>query len=403
MQTDFVASTGQPVPGAASVRGPTVLQVLPSLAHGGGGVERGTIEVAAAIVEAGGRAVVASAGGPMVYELARVGAGHVILPLASKRPWTMWSNVRELERVIRELNVDIVHARSRAPAWSAYYAAKRTKRHFITTFHGTYGASNWLKRRYNSVMTMGERTIAISGFIAGHVRQVYGVPADHIRVISRGVDLARFSPSTVSAERVIALSTQWRLSDGSFVIMLPGRLTRWKGQSVLIDAMAKLGRSDIICLLVGSDQGRSAYRRELETKIQAHGLGGQVRLVDHCADMAAAYMLTDVVVSASTEPEGFGRVMAEAAALGRPVVATDHGGAREIVVAGETGWLVPPNDVEALAGALAHAIDLSGEARAQLSERAIQRVRTLFTKDVMCAKTLDVYDEVLAIDRRTGP
>lgn len=378
----------------------TVLQVLPALGAEGG-VERGTIEVAQAIVEAGGRAIVASEGGPQVRELTRIGATHVTLPVASKNPLVVYKNIERLAELIQKEHVDIVHARSRAPAWSAYYAARRTARHFITTFHGTYSRGNWVKQRYNQVMIRGERVIAISAFIGGHIRQMYGVPPERIRIIHRGVDLERFDPRAVSAERVATLATAWRLRDGLPVVMLPARLTRWKGQTVFIDAIRKLKRRDIQCLLVGSDQGRNDYRRELESIIERHDLGPIVRLVDHCPDMPAAYMLTDIAISASTDPEAFGRVIAEAQAMGRPVVASDHGGARETIVPGETGWLVPPNDSDALAAAIGHALNLSADARQRLSLRAAQHARQNFSKQVMCSKTLDVYNEVLTLKART--
>jgi len=374
----------------------TVLQVLPAM-NAGGGVERGTVDIAQAIVEAGGRALVASAGGPLEHDLKRAKAEHITLPLHSKNPLVMRANIARLADLITAERVDIVHARSRAPAWSAYFAAKRTKRHFVTTFHGTYSHGNWLKNRYNAIMTKGERVIAISGFIAGHVRQVYGVPAAHIRVIHRGVDTGRFDTQKVTAERVVTLANQWRLTEGLPVVMLPGRLTRWKGQTVFIEAMAKLGRRDIRCLVVGSDQGRSGYRQQLETLVAKHDLNEVVRLVDHCNDMPAAYMLTDVVVSASTDPEAFGRVIVEAQALGRPVVASDHGGARETILEGETGWLVPPGDADALAAAVGRVLAMEQPARQTLAEKAIANARDNFSKQAMCAKTLEVYDEVLQL------
>ncbi len=379
----------------AAGRQATVLQVLPALGQGGG-VERGTVEIAAAIVAAGGRAIVASAGGHLERELKRCGAEHVALPLDSKNPLTMRDNARKLADLVAAEKVDLLHARSRAPAWSALAAAKRTGRPLVTTFHGTYGSENWLRRHYNAVMVKGERVIAISQFIAGHMRRVYGVPVRRIRVIHRGVDLGKFDPARVSAERVIQLSTRWRLPDGAPVVMLPGRLTRWKGQSVFIDAIAKLGRDDLRCILVGSDQGRTGYRRELERQVARLGLGKVVQLVDHCDDMPAAYKLTDVVVSASTEPEAFGRVVAEGQALGRLVIATDHGGARETVIPGETGWLVEPGSADSLAEALSRCLALSAAARQAMAASAIANVRNNFSTEVMAGKTLDVYDEVLA-------
>lgn len=387
-------------PSSGSGRSAAVLQVLPALGAQGG-VERGAVEVAQAVSAAGGRAFIVSAGGPLVHELRRSGATHVKLPLDSKNPFVMRANAKALARLIEAEKINIVHARSRAPAWSAEAAARKTGAYFVTTFHGTYSAGNWLKRRYNAVMARGERVIAISKFIAGHVRRVYGVPASRIRIIHRGVDLNRFDAARVSAERVAKLAREWRLVDGVPVVMLPGRLTRWKGQTVLIEAIAKLGRRDLRCMIVGSDQGRSAYRRELVRLVGRLGLNEVVRFVDHCGDMPAAYMLTDVAVSASTDPEAFGRVVAEAQALGRPVIATDHGAAREIVIPEETGWLVPPGDVAALAERLGRVLYLPAEARHRLAAQAVANVRTNFTTELMCARTLAVYDEVLA-DHQDG-
>lgn len=383
----------QPVPGQG--RQPVVLQVLPALVTGG--VERGTVEVAQALVEAGWKAVVASSGGPMVRELTRCGAIHVELPLASKKPWTMRQNIGRLEAVIREHDVDIVHARSRAPAWSAMAAAHRTQTPFMTTFHGTYNLG-WfgLKHIYNSVMTRGERVIAISEFIAEHARRVYGTTPEKIRVIYRGVDLKKFDPVRVSPERIIQLAQRWRLPDGFPVIMLPGRLTRWKGQEVLIRALAELGRHDVRCLLVGSDQGRTGYRQELVDLIRSLGLTDVVHIVDECNDMPAAYMLTDIAVSASTDPEAFGRVVVEAQAMGRPVIATSHGAPRETILPGRTGWLSTPGDPSSLAEALARFLALSAEERGDMAQLAQTFVRANFTKETMCTRTLEVYGELLA-------
>ena len=369
-----------------------VLQVLPALAAGG--VERGTVEIAAALKAAGMRAIVASAGGPMVRELERAGALHVSLPLETKNPLKIQANGRRLARLIDEESIDLVHARSRAPAWSAYRACRRTGRRFVTTYHSPYG-DTWLKRPYNAVMAKGDKVIAISDFIADLVRRRHKVSAERLVRIHRGVDMALFDPEKVSAGRMVQLAKEWRLPDDKAILMLPGRLTRWKGQLVLLDALARLEGRDFLCLLVGSDQGRQGYRREIERRIEHHGLASQVRIADHCRDMAAAYMLCDVVVSASSEPEGFGRVAAEAQAMGKPVVATDHGGSREIVLAGETGWLVAPGDPVALAGALDEALGLDTTTREAVANAARARVADHFTTENMCERTLAVYEDLL--------
>lgn len=375
-------------------RAPVVLQILPRLVTGG--VERGTVDIAQALARAGWGAVVVSEGGPMVRELERAGAKHIALPVASKNPHVMWKNVDRLAAVISETGADIVHARSRAPAWSAEAAAKRAGRHFLTTFHGTYNLGPFaLKRGYNAVMARGERVIAISQFIADHIHRIYGVGPERVRVIHRGVDFERFDPARVSPERMIQLARAWRLPDDMPVIMLPGRLTRWKGQSILIEAIARLARRDVRCLLVGSDQGRTGYHEELENLVKRKKLTDIVHIVGDCLDMPAAYMLSDVVVSASTDPEAFGRVIVEAQAMGRAVVAADHGGARETLIEGETGLLTPPGDPDALARALERALSLTSAQREAIAARAMEHVRVNFSREHMCAQTLALYAEIL--------
>jgi len=384
-------SIDAPLPGG---RQPVVLQVLPALVTGG--VERGTVDIAQALVEAGWTALVASEGGPMVRELERAGATHITLPLASKNPLVIRRNADRLSALIEAHGVSLVHARSRAPAWSAWMATESTGCPFVTTFHGTYNTGFFgLKNRYNSVMARGQRVIAISDFIAEHVWRVYGVDPARVRVVPRGIDLARFDPARVSPERIIQLAQKWRLPDGARVITLPGRLTRWKGQTVLIEAMALLGRRDVRCLLIGSDQGRTAYREHLVDLVRRRGLGDVVHLAGECNDMPAAYMLTDVVVSASTDPEAFGRVAVEGQAMGRPVIATAHGASAETVLAGRTGWLTEPGDPRALAEALDRFLALSVDDRGAMAAEAVAHVRTHFSKERMCARTLAVYDEVL--------
>ena len=372
----------------------TVLQVLPALDTGG--VERSTIDIAEALVAAGWRALVASSGGAMERELRRVGADHVQLPLSAKNPFVIQANKARIVALVEAEAVDLIHARSRAPAWSALGAARLTGRPFVTTFHGAYNFNNPIKRRYNSVMAKGDRVIANSNFIADHMARHYHPDPARVRVVPRGIDFDLFDPERVAGERMIRLAERWRLPDGAPMVLLPGRLTRWKGHRVLVEALALLDRSDVRCLMVGSDQGRRSYHRQLERQIKARGLDRNVHIVDHCDDMPAAFMLADVVVSASLDPEAFGRVAVEAQAMGRPTIATDHGGARDTLVDGETGWLTPPGDAHALAAALSEAIDIEPAERAALAARAMARVRAKFSKQAMCAATLAIYEELLA-------
>ena len=380
-------------PAGNATNPPTILQVLPSLETGG--VERGTLDIAKALKETGWRPIVASSGGTMVHDLERIGIDHFVMPLHSKNPYVIRRNIARLRILIESEGANIVHARSRAPAHSAITAARQANVHFMTTFHATYNFSTKLKRWYNSVMTKGERVIAISNTLKEHILENYPVNPDRIRVIHRGVDFDRFDPKRVSAERIIRLSREWRLPDGVPVVLLPGRLTGWKGQRVLIEALAKLPDRQIRCLLVGSDQGRDGFRKSLVELAQRLNVEDIVHIVGECRDMPAAYMLADVVVSASTDPEGFGRVMVEAQAMGRPIIASDHGASREIVRHGNTGWLFPPGDVRRLSESIAHAIQLSVEHRQRIAEEAIANARENFAVTRMCNATLDVYRELL--------
>jgi len=372
-----------------ATRPPAILQVLPALVSGG--VERGTLEIAEALVAAGHRALVASAGGPLVGPLERLGARHVTLPLRGKNPVALWRNAAALAALVRAEGVGIIHARSRAPAWSALLAARRTGAHFVTTYHGTYNEGLPGKRLYNSVMARGERVIAISRFIADHIRARHGTDPGRIRVIPRGVDPRRFDPAQVAPARIAALRAEWRVPEGRQAVMLPGRLTRWKGQTVLLEAMARLP-GDALVLLVGAGSG--GFRQELAARAAALGLGDRVRLCGHTEDMPAALLLADLVVHASTDPEAFGRTVIEAQAMARPVIAADLGAPRETVEEGVTGWRVPPGDPGALAAAIAAALALPPAARQALGDRARAHVLARYTTQAMQEATLAVYREL---------
>lgn len=372
---------------------PVILQVLPELRAGG--VERGTIEMAAAIQAAGWQAIVASAGGAMVSQLTHLGAKHIELPLQSKNLFVMRANARALTRIIKEHRVDIVHARSRAPAWSAYWAAQKTHTRFITTFHGTYSFDNKWKHKYNSIMVKGDLVIAISDFIADHIRANYDISPSKLRVIHRGVDVAKFKPEGQMGMRAIELAKAWRIPDDQPIILMPGRITRWKGQEVLLRALSRLPHRNFFCVLLGDDAGHPNYRKELEDFIVKLGLGTNARIAPNTPYMADAYMLSHLVVAPSIEPEAFGRIPVEAQAMGKPIIATDHGGFRETIINGETGWLVPPGDVDALAATVDFALNLSQEELQHWGVRARQHAIDYFSSDLMKHKTINVYSELL--------
>ena len=377
---------------------PTVLQVLPNLA-GGGGVERGTLDISRALAAAGWRSVIVSAGEADGAAAADAGARHAVLPVARRNPLQAPGTIRRLAALIAEKDVDIVHARSRWPAWLAHYAARRAGRPFVTTFHGTYSTGAPLKRRYNAIMARGARVIATSEFIARHVAEHYGVAPDRIRTIPRGVDLSEFDPAHVEAARIAALRDAWGIPEGRPVVMLPARLTEWKGHLTFLDALARVEES-VCCLFVGvSDAARAGHRARVERRIEELDTAHRIRLTGPCGDMPAAYLLADVVVSPSLRPEAFGRVAAEAQAMGRPVIASAHGGACETVRHGETGWLVPPGDAGALAEAIRQTLGADAAGRARMARAGQAHVRRHFTLEGMCAKTLDVYRELLPAPR----
>ena len=386
-------------------RGACVLQATPAL--DAGGVEQTTLDMAEAIAAAGGMALVASAGGRLEAELARRGGELARMALDRRAPWTLLANARRLERLIRARGVDIVHARSRAPAWSALIAARRTGAAFVTTYHGVYNARSRLKRAYNRVMAQGDVVIANSGFTAEHLLAEHaGVDPSRVVVIPRGVDLTRFSPERVSADRVEAVRASWGLAPNDVrpVALLAARLTAWKGQHLLIQALTRLqaqgGREDWVVVLAGDDQGRTAYTESLRTAAEAAGLSERVRIVGHCADMPAAYLAADFACAPSLDPEAFGRTAVEPQAMGRPVLAADHGAVRETVEDGVTGWRVAPGDMEAWAAALARMLDTPPERRAAMGAAGRARVERLYGLKAMTDATLAVYARLLAERRR---
>ena len=381
----------------------TVLQVIPDL--NSGGAERTTLDVAGAIVQAGGTALVVSQGGQMVAELEALGAEHIVLPVKSKNPLRLWKNAARLADLISTRNVGVIHARSRAPAWSALWAARRTKTPFVTTYHGTYNQSTSLKGFYNSVMARGDTVIANSHFIEDLIRGRHGFAAGRITVIQRGSDLKGLAPENVSALRQQALKDSWGIPSGHPIILNMARLTAWKGQKVLIEAMALLkedGPGGPIAILAGDAQGRDSYLAELKRLIAERGLQDSVRLVGHCADVPAALGLADLSVVASTEPEAFGRAAVEAQAASVPVIVSDLGAVPETVLAPpnvrdseRTGWRVPAGDPEALAAAIREALDQDPALKKEMTDRALAHVRQNFSRETMCAKTLKVYRDLL--------
>ena len=372
--------------------------MIPDLAAGG--AERTVLEVSDALIAAGARSMVVSRGGRLEDELTR-GKGELIrMNAASKNPVIIRSNAKKIAALIEAEQIDLVHARSRAPAWSAHAACEETSTPFVTTYHGAYSGKSTLKIRYNSVMAKGMRVIANSDWIAAHVQKVHGVEPERLVTIPRGVDLIRFDPANVSPDRIAAVRASWTLEadDNRLILLLPARLTDWKGQGVAIQAMGILTpeeRTGLVLVLAGDAQGRDNYVAELEKQATYYGLGDTLRIPGHCEDIPAACLAADIVLAPSKRPEAFGRTAAEASAMGRPVIVTDHGGGRETVVDGVTGARVAPGDPAALAGAIRAMISIGADARDNMGEAGAKYARPRFSKLALQIATLGVYKDVL--------
>ena len=391
---------------------PTILQIIPRLDTGG--AERSVVEIADAVVRAGGRALVLAEPGRLAPEVVAAGGEIMEFPAATKNPLRMLANARAIERLVRQLGVDLVHARSRAPAWSALIAARRARVPFVTTYHGAYGETNAVKRFYNGVMARGDVVIANSRYTADLIAQRYGTPRQRLEVIHRGVDCRQFDPARIAPERVSALRARWGVDPAARVILHaaqahglegPERADRRRGKTEGGRAARRRGRRR----WPGMPRAAMAYLQSLHAQVAQAGLQHQVRLVGHVEDMAAAYLAAHVTVVASTEPEAFGRAAIEAAAMGSPVIATAIGAPPETVLAEPavgrdaiTGWLVPPGDAAALAERLAVALALDPAARAAMAGRARAHVLAQFTVEAMQRRTLAVYDRLLGtfLERR---
>ena len=371
-----------------------VLQVLPELNQGG--VELGTIEIASELQKRGIKNFVASAGGRMEGNLERLKVKHFTLPLKTKNIFKMWLNSLRLAKIIKENGITVVHARSRAPAWSAYWAAKKCGVHYMTTFHGTYGLGPCgIKKIYNQVMTFGERVIAISNHIKEHIIKNYGTDESKIRLIARCVNMDNFDVENTSAERMIKFLEDNQIPSDKPLITLIGRLTNWKGQKLLINALNKIKDLDFHCLLIGDDQGRTKYSDELHDMIEQFGMENRYTFIRHVTDVPAAMLVSDIVLSTSIEPEAFGRIAIEGQAMGRIVIASDIGGSKETVIDGVTGKLFKSGDADDLANAIKWALSLSTEEREKIGAEAVKNVKEHFTKQKMCDKTISVYEELI--------
>ena len=383
---------------------PVILQVLPAL--GVGGLERGAIDMAEAISQAGGRALVAAGCGALVARLRYVGGEFVEMEFRkSASPFYFFNRVNALRELIRREGVTLVHARSRYPALVASVACRKERVPLVTTWHGDHQTRFWLKKFYNSGLVRGQRVIAVSEHIGERLRQEYRVGPDRLRIIPRGSDPDVFSPDAVRGIQMQGLLERWRIGEESRIILMPGRMTRWKGQECLIEALGYLAthhpEQDWVCVMVGPGEDNS-YTQMLNKMAEERGIATRLRFAGPCNDMAAAYRLAHVVTVPSLRPEPFGRVPVEAQMMGCWVIGSARGGLKETIQHGESGTLVPAGDYRALAGALREVLDVPPELMAERQDEIRAHALAHYTKQHMQQATLGVYDELLSVGLREG-
>ena len=377
-----------------TLNGLRVLQVLPTLAACG--VARDAVEVAVALARAGAASTVASAGGPLQRELDRAGVAHLILPsLASHAPWSAPLNAYHLAKIVQARGVNVLHAHSRLLAWAGWWTAQRHNVRLVTTCHAPYPVGGRAQRWRGQAITRGAPVIAVSELVRDHLLAAFQVDPELIRVVRPGIDLSLYTPEQVNPTRLIQLARSWSLPDDRPVILVPGRIEPWRGQLELIEALGRLGRRDLCCVMVenGAGEGRPPdrrYRRLLEQRIEALGLAESIRFPEASPDPTAAYMLATMVVSPARDPEGFPRAIIEALAMGRPAVMTDHGLSGRLVEP-DLIRMTAPHNIDALAEAVTAVLALSPVERAELAERSIRCARRGFGQERMAEDVTELY------------
>ena len=379
-----------------------VLQVIPKLGYGG--AETGCYDVAHYLAEKDCGSFIATSGGELLKYIQKKKVKIFRLPVHSKNPILIFFNAIILSLLILINNINIVHARSRAPAWSCYIACLITRANFITTFHGTYNFKSNLKKLYNSVMLKSKLTIAGSNFIFNHISENYSEYLNKkkkLRVIFRGINIDYFNKKNISILKQEKIKKEWELLPDKFTIIMPGRLTYWKGQEKLIEALNILiedyGNNNFQTVILGSDQGRNVYKKKLLSLVQRYRLGKKIKFINHCKEMPLAYSIADVVVSASIEPEAFGRVSVESQAMEKPIIASDLGGSKETILKGKSGFLYKHDDPRELAKTLNTVIHLDQDALNSMGNEGRKNVVKKFDVESMCDSTLREYKKLLNI------
>ena len=377
-----------------------VLQVIPKLGYGG--AETGCYDLAHYLNEVGCKSYIITSGGELIKYIDKKKVTLIKLPVHSKNPLLILVNSIILSFIILFLNISIVHARSRAPAWSCYFATRITRRKFVTTFHGTYNFQNKIKKFYNSIMVKSDLLIAGSNFIFSHIHENYSKylnPKKKFLVIFRGINTEYFDPDNIKQDDIIKLKNLWKLDKNKKIILLPGRLTSWKGQEMFIESL-NIFRStnpeiDFMAIILGTDQGRTVFRKKLENLVQQHGLTKNIKFVDHCKKMPLAYYLSDVVVSSSIEPEAFGRVSIEAQSMKKPIIASNIGGSNETIIDNKTGLLFESGNPQALSNKLKEIIKLDTLTLDLMGNEGRKNVLNRFNIEKMCFNTYSEYKKLI--------
>ncbi len=377
-----------------------VLQVIPKLGYGG--AETGCYDIAHYLAEENCGSYIATSGGELLKFIKKNKVGIFKLPVHSKNPVLIFFNALLLAILIISKKINIVHARSRAPAWSCYLACILTNRVFVTTFHGTYNFKNKFKKFYNSIMLRSRLTIAGSNFIFGHINENYNEYLNKkkkLRVIFRGINIDYFSQKNISILKQEKLKKEWNLDSEKFTILMPGRLTSWKGQEKFIEALNILiedyNITNFQAILLGSDQGRKVYSKKLHSLVERYSLTKKVKFIEHCNEMPLAYSVSDVVVSASIEPEAFGRVAVESQSMGKPIIASNIGGSKETVLNKKSGFLYKHDDPRDLAKNLNTVIQLNQEELKLIGIEGRKNVAKKFDVEAMCDSNLREYKKLL--------
>ena len=377
-----------------------VLQVIPKLGYGG--AETGCYDLAHYLNEVGCKSYIITSGGELIKYIDKKKVTLIKLPVHSKNPLLILVNSIIISFIILFLNISIVHARSRAPAWSCYFATKITRRKFVTTFHGTYNFQNKIKKFYNSIMVKSDLLIAGSNFIFSHIHENYSKYLNSKKkflVIFRGINTEYFDPNNIKQDDIIKLKNLWKLDKNKKIILLPGRLTSWKGQEMFIESLNIFRSSnpeiDFTAIILGTDQGRTVFRKKLENLVQQHGLTKNIKFVDHCKKMPLAYYLSDVVVSSSIEPEAFGRVSIEAQSMKKPIIASNIGGSNETIIDNKTGLLFESGNPQALSNKLKEIIKLDTLTLDLMGNEGRKNVLNRFNIEKMCFNTYSEYKKLI--------